>query len=154
MPIGTEADLPDMHKDVCDAGKNIDYSNVRVLLVEDNELNREIACDILQEFGVTVEIAGDGIEAVEKVTHSRAGYYDLIFMDIQMPNMDGYAATAEIRKLSDRALAQIPVIAMTANAFKEDVEKAFESGMNEHVAKPINIQKLAETMEKVLRQER
>ena len=154
MPIGTEADLPDMHKDVCDAGKNIDYSNVRVLLVEDNELNREIACDILQEFGVTVEIAGDGIEAVEKVAHSRPGDYDLIFMDIQMPNMDGYAATTEIRKLSDRALAQIPVIAMTANAFKEDVEKAFESGMNEHVAKPINIQKLAETMEKVLRQER
>ena len=119
---------------------------MRILLVEDNELNREIAKDILEEIGIIVEEAEDGSIAVDMVKNSDSGYYDLILMDIQMPYMDGYKATQTIRAFDDRELADIPIIAMTANAFEEDKNKALESGMNSHLAKPINIGELFETL--------
>lgn len=123
-----------------------ELTGMRILLVEDNELNREIAKDILEEVGIIVEEAEDGSIAVEKVKNSSANYYDLILMDIQMPYMDGYKATQAIRSLDDRILADIPIVAMTANAFEEDKNKALESGMNSHLAKPINIGELMETL--------
>jgi len=119
---------------------------MRLLLVEDNELNREIAKDILEEVGIIVEEAEDGSIAVEKVKNSDVGYYDIILMDIQMPYMDGYKATQAIRSFDNRELADVPIVAMTANAFEEDKNKALESGMNSHLAKPINIGELLETL--------
>lgn len=127
-----------------------DFSGLKVLLVEDNELNQEIARYILEVNGMTVDIAEDGLMAVEKVKNGPPGQYDLILMDIQMPNMNGYEAARRIRGLPDRALADIPIIAMTANAFAEDREEALQAGMNEHIAKPIDVQKLKETLAKVL----
>ncbi len=123
----------------------------RLLLVEDNELNQEIAAEILGEAGFEVEIAGNGKIAVEMVEHSEPGYYRLVLMDVQMPVMDGYEATKAIRSLPNRALAQIPIIAMTANAFDEDRQAALRHGMNAHIAKPINIPILFETLDKVLK---
>ncbi len=111
----------------------------RILLVEDNILNREISRELLTEEGFRVEEAEDGDIAVEKVKHSAPGYYDLILMDIQMPRMDGYQATCQIRALEDRKLSQIPIIAVTANAFDEDRQTALKVGMNGHVGKPINM---------------
>ncbi|MGN0585560.1 MAG: hybrid sensor histidine kinase/response regulator [Ruminococcus sp.] len=122
--------------------ETLDCTGRRVLLVEDNELNCEIAVEILQEYGFTVETAEDGFVALEMVRNSSEGYYDLIFMDIQMPHMDGYTATREIRLLPNEKLANIPIIAMTANAFAEDKKKAFEAGMNEHISKPIDMKEL------------
>lgn len=119
---------------------------MRILLVEDNELNREIAKDILEEVGVIVEEAEDGSIAVNMIQNSDVGYYDLILMDIQMPYMDGYKATQVIRGFENRELADIPIVAMTANAFEEDKNKALEAGMNSHLAKPINIGELFETL--------
>ncbi|MGN0613628.1 MAG: hybrid sensor histidine kinase/response regulator [Porcipelethomonas sp.] len=124
----------------------VNLEGMRVLLVEDNELNREIARDILEEAGIIVEEAEDGSVAVEMVSKSEPGYYDLILMDIQMPYMDGYKATQTIRAFKDRELASVPIVAMTANAFEEDKNKALESGMNSHLAKPINIGELLETL--------
>ncbi len=118
----------------------------RILLVEDNELNREIAEEILLESGFHVETAEDGTVAVDKVSRSEPGYYDLILMDIQMPVMNGYEATRTIRALDDPALAGIPIVAMTANAFDEDRRLALEAGMNDHVAKPINVNKLIQVL--------
>ncbi len=121
----------------------------KVLLVEDNELNREIACDILSEFGMEIVEADDGTKAVEICTemiHSREKYFDLILMDIQMPIMDGYMATREIRTIPDPQNVHIPIIAMTANAFDEDKKKALEAGMDAHISKPININKLVNTI--------
>lgn len=109
----------------------------RVLLVEDNELNREIVKVILEDEGLLVEEAEDGMEAVDMVSKSTAGYYNLILMDIQMPKMDGYKATQEIRSLKDKKIANIPIVAMTANAFEEDRKRALKAGMNGHLAKPI-----------------
>lgn len=122
----------------------------RILLVEDNELNREIAQEVLEERGLIIETAEDGSIAVDMVKASEAGYYDLILMDVQMPIMNGYEATKAIRNLEDSALASIPIIAMTANAFDEDKKQALESGMNDHVAKPIDIDKLEEALRKYL----
>ena len=122
----------------------------RLLLVEDNELNREIALEILTEAGYQVETANDGNVAVDMVSQSKPGYYNLILMDIQMPTMDGYRATRLIRALPDPALANIPIAAMTANAFDEDKQRAREAGMNAHVAKPLNIQQLMETITALL----
>ncbi len=122
----------------------------RLLLVEDNELNREIAAEILTEHGFTVECAEDGTVAVEKVRASKSGYYDLILMDIQMPKMDGYEATRKIRALENKDLASIPIVAMTANAFDEDKRKATEVGMNDHVSKPIDITNLMNVLQKIL----
>ena len=122
----------------------------RILLVEDNELNREIAIEILQEAGFELDTAEDGTVAVEKVKTCKPGQYDLILMDIQMPIMDGYQATCAIRALPEDYRASIPIIAMTANAFEDDKRKAIESGMNDHIAKPIDVGKLFETLKKVL----
>ena len=118
----------------------------RILLVEDNELNREIAYEILTDSGYLVECAEDGVIAVDKVSRAKPGYYHVILMDIQMPNMNGYEATEAIRKLEDPGLANIPIIAFTANAFAEDQNHAYSVGMNGHLAKPIDVQKLLETL--------
>ena len=123
----------------------------RILLAEDNLLNQEIAIAILEEAGFTVETAEDGRTAVELVTKSQPGYYQLVLMDVQMPEMNGYEATRLIRRLDDPALANIPILAMTANAFEEDKQEALQAGMNGHVAKPINIEKLLETVGKILK---
>ena len=128
---------------------NIDYSafdGKRILLVEDNDLNREIAVDLLEEMGFLVEEATDGADAIEKVKNSAENDFCLILMDIQMPYMDGYQATREIRSLSNKKIANIPIIAMTANAFEEDKRKALEAGMNAHLSKPIDVKKVSETL--------
>ena len=116
-----------------------DFSGKRVLLVEDNALNREIAQELLEETGIGVDCAEDGIEAVNIINESPEDKYDLVLMDIQMPRMDGYTATREIRTLPNNRKANIPIIAMTANAFEEDRRRALESGMNGHIVKPIDI---------------
>ena len=126
------------------------FDGVRALLVEDNEVNMEIATMILSQAGIQVDRAENGKIAVQKVQSSPAGSYDLIFMDIQMPVMGGYTAAKEIRSLSDPARASIPIIAMTANAFAEDIRAAEESGMNGHVAKPIEIKALMKAIADVL----
>ena len=129
----------------------VDFSTKRLLLVEDNEINMEIACMILAQKGFTVETAGNGRIAVEKVAASAPGYYDLILMDIQMPVMDGYEATRAIRGLADPVLARIPIVAMTANAFAEDVQAAKDAGMQAHIAKPVDIGVLTHTLQDVLK---
>ena len=111
---------------------------------------QEIAEAILEEAGFTLEIAGDGQTAVDMLKESEPGYYQLVLMDVQMPVMDGYEATKTIRKLEDQKLAAIPIIAMTANAFEEDRQEALKSGMNGHIAKPINVDTLFEILEEVL----
>ena len=121
-----------------------------ILLAEDNELNREIATAILEEEGFTLEVAENGAEAVELLKRSGPGHFDLILMDVQMPEMDGYQATRIIRDLEDKTLANIPILAMTANAFEEDKRAAIQSGMNGHIAKPIDIEKLFTTLDEVL----
>ncbi len=126
-----------------------DYSEKKALLVEDNDLNREIAAAILEEAGMKVDSVNDGEDAVSAVINAAPDKYDLIFMDIQMPNMDGYTATKEIRKLPDSKKANIPIVAMTANAFEEDRRKSFESGMNGHIIKPISIEEIAKVIDEV-----
>lgn len=126
-----------------------DFSNYRLLLVEDNELNCEIAVEILKKFGFCIDTAGNGAEALEKVSSSAPGYYDAVLMDIHMPVMDGYEATRRIRNLPDPALSKIPIIAMTANAFDEDRKAVEECGMDAFITKPVNIEKILEAMEGV-----
>lgn len=121
----------------------------RILLTEDNELNQEIAQEILQEAGFTVEIADNGQIAVDMVRNSRPGWYQVILMDIQMPVMNGYDATRAIRKLETPELASIPIFAMTANAFDEDKQNALQAGMNGHISKPVDIDNLLETLDTV-----
>ncbi len=116
----------------------------RILLAEDNDLNAEIAITLLEEEGLQIDRVADGVECVEKLDHSDPGYYALILMDIQMPDMNGYQATEKIRQLPDKRKADIPIIAMTANAFAEDKAKAISVGMNDHVAKPIDMNVLIE----------
>jgi signal transduction histidine kinase/DNA-binding response OmpR family regulator len=128
--------------------ENIDLSGNRALLVEDNELNREIAVEILEMTKINVEVATDGDIAVDMVKKGGKGYYDVVFMDIQMPRMNGYEATREIRKLENGAGKDIPIIAMTANAFAEDVQMAMSAGMNEHVPKPLDLKSLASILKK------
>lgn len=125
----------------------------RLLVVEDNELNREIAEELLTESGLLVECAEDGTVAVEKVKAADSGYYDLVLMDVQMPVMNGYDATKAIRALDDPEKASIPIVAMTANAFEEDRRRATEAGMNAYASKPINIDELLEILGKVLNAE-
>ena len=129
----------------------IDFTDKKLLLVEDIEVNREIAIMILEGAGFTVDFATNGKEAVEKVANSKPGDFDAILMDIQMPIMNGYEATAAIRQLKNPALANIPIIAMTANAFSEDVKTALSAGMNGHIAKPIDIPKMMEVLAEVLK---
>ncbi|MCM1158012.1 MAG: PAS domain S-box protein [Bacteroidales bacterium] len=122
----------------------------RILLVEDNELNQEIAATILEEAGFSTEIAGNGQIAVDMVKKSEPGYYQLVLMDVQMPVMNGYEATKLIRGLENKELSAIPILAMTANAFEEDKQEALRCGMNGHIAKPINVANLFATMSKIL----
>ena len=133
------------------AAREADYSGSRVLLVEDNELNREIAGELLGMTGVQVETAPDGKQAVEKFAAAPEGYYDLIFMDIQMPEMDGYEATRRIRSLSRGDAGEVWIVAMTANAFVEDIRRSREAGMNEHISKPIELERLQEVLSRRLR---
>lgn len=138
------------------SSKNVDnlkkahFKDKRVLLVDDNELNREIAGELLEMTGITVEMAENGQEAVDKFLASKAGYYGLIFMDIQMPVMNGYNAALTIRSQPRADARTIPIIAMTADAFAEDVKKARSSGMDEHIAKPLDIDKLVKVLQKWL----
>ncbi len=124
---------------------NADYSGKRILLVEDNELNREIAIEIMGMTGAEIDVAENGKIAVDKIADAPENWYDLVFMDIQMPIMNGYEATAAIRTLSG-ARGHVPIIAMTANAFAEDVQLAKNTGMNEHMAKPLDMHKLNEIL--------
>ncbi len=132
------------------SGATIDLKGRKVLLAEDNELNREIATAILEDIGVAVSCVSNGIEVVDEIAHSVPGQYDLILMDIQMPLMDGYTATREIRTLDNPEIADIPIIALTANAFDSDKKKALKTGMNGYVAKPISTEKLMEAMREAL----
>ncbi|MCI8513348.1 MAG: response regulator [Lachnospiraceae bacterium] len=121
-----------------------------ILLAEDNELNQEITTALLKEAGFSVEVADNGQAAVDRLTEAGPDYYCLVLMDVQMPVMNGYEATKKIRGLADPKLAQIPILAMTANAFEEDRQEALRCGMNGHIAKPINIDKMWETLEQIL----
>ena len=125
------------------------YEGKKVLLVEDNELNREIATAIMEEIGLDVDSAEDGTDAVNIMSSASGSKYDLIFMDIQMPKMDGYTATREIRTLNKPKCANIPIIAMTANAFEEDRKKAIKAGMNGHIAKPISKDVILENLDQI-----
>ena len=128
-----------------------DFHGRRVLLVEDNELNREIAVEILHEYGFLVDTAENGAIAVDKVRSSPAGRYDLVLMDIQMPVMDGYTATRRIRALNDPARAAVPIVAMTANVFEEERKRAFDCGMNGFLSKPLVIEALIAVLRDILR---
>lgn len=127
-----------------------DYSGKRILLVEDNELNREIAVEIIGSTGVSIDTAVNGLDAVNIVSRSPEGFYQMILMDIQMPVMDGYEATRQIRSLKRSDISGMPIIAMTANAFSEDVTNALKAGMNYHLAKPIDISALMSVLGKYL----
>ena len=131
---------------------SVDFSKCRLLLVEDNELNLDIAEVVLTQAGFKVETARNGKEALDIVASSEPGYFDAVLMDIQMPVMGGYEATRAIRALDNKELASIPILAMTANAFKEDEEAALAAGMQAHIAKPIDVNvmmtKLAGVLEK------
>ena len=131
--------------------KKDDYSGKRILLVEDNELNQEIAQTILEDVGFSVETANDGAAAVRKMEQAVPGQYDMILMDIQMPIMNGYEAAKRIRVLKDPILASIPIVAMTANAFEEDREKSFEAGMDGHLTKPVSLESLMDMIHKVIK---
>ena len=127
------------------------FDGHRILLVEDNELNREIACEVLLERGLLVDTAKDGEEALNKVWAGKNGHYELILMDIQMPRMNGYDATRAIRSLSGTYAAEVPIIALTANIFQDDIVKAMESGMNGYITKPIDVRQLEQVLSKWLK---
>ena len=131
-------------------GGSPDFRGKHILLAEDNELNREIAVEILSKYGFVVDTAENGVEAVKKIKESKPGDYDLVLMDVQMPLMDGGEATRQIRALPDPALAKIPILAMTANAFEEDRKSALECGMNGFLSKPINIEELIAALSSLL----
>lgn len=133
-----------------DDAEESNFSDKRVLLVEDVELNREIACEILGMTGIKIEEAENGKIAVDKFAASEKGYYDIILMDVQMPGMNGYEATEAIRALDREDAESVPIVAMTANAFAEDVQKAMQSGMNEHLAKPLDFEKLFKILKEYL----
>ncbi len=135
-------------------GREVQFKAARILLAEDNELNQEIAVEILGGAGFTTEVAENGKVALEMLQRSDPGYYQLVLMDVQMPVMSGYEAVREIRQLENQRLAGIPVIAMTANAFEEDKQEALRNGMDGHIAKPINIELLFTTLNKVLSREK
>lgn len=130
--------------------KATDFKGKHILLAEDNDLNRDIAVEILNAYGFEVDTAENGAIALEKVSTAMLGQYDLVLMDVQMPAMDGYTATRRIRELENPVLAGIPILAMTANAFDEDRRNALESGMRGFLSKPIVIADLVQEMRKIL----
>jgi CheY-like chemotaxis protein/anti-sigma regulatory factor (Ser/Thr protein kinase) len=132
--------------------RNFDFTGKRVLLVEDNAFNREIAVELLTDAGLSVEEANDGSVAVEILKNNPAGSYDVVIMDLQMPIMDGYEATRTIRSFEDIRIATIPIVAMTANAFAEDKKKALDCGMNAYLTKPINVKDLLKIMNLILQE--
>lgn len=144
------ASVEDMHIDEAIAVEQKKFEGRKILLAEDNDLNAEIAKEILEDAGFKVERAADGIICIDMLRKAKCNYYDLILMDIQMPNMDGYKATRFIRSMEDADKKNIPIVAMTANAFEEDRQNALAAGMNEHVAKPLDIKKLMETLAFIL----
>ena len=144
--------LVEPEDEIClNEGEEISFEGKRALLVEDNMINMEIAQMLLEQSGFLIETAENGKIALEMTAASEPGYYDVILMDIQMPVMDGYMATQAIRDLPDPGLAGIPIIAMTANAFQEDIKKAGEVGMNGHIAKPLDVSGMKATLQQVLR---
>jgi CheY-like chemotaxis protein/nitrogen-specific signal transduction histidine kinase len=130
---------------------NFDFAGKKILLVEDNEMNRQIACDILEDNGFEVFTAENGQEAVKLIELSVPGQYDLVLMDVQMPVMDGYAATRAIRVLPAGYQSRIPIVAMTANAFEEDRKAALDAGMDEHISKPIDVDKMKYILSRFLK---
>lgn len=144
------AEIAVENREVVKSTEDYSFRGKRILLVEDNDLNAEIAQTILAGTGMTVDRACDGIQCVDVLKGSEPGYYDMVLMDIQMPNMDGYEATRIIRQFEDKRLSEIPIIAMTANAFAEDRKQAFDAGMNGHIAKPINAEDLKMTLAGIL----
>lgn len=155
LKLAEAADLPreesTAEEPAPDGDAPVDFNGRRLLLVEDNQINMEIASMILTQMGFEVETAENGRIAVDRVSASEPGYYDLVLMDIQMPVMDGYTATRTIRALDNPARAGVPIVAMTANAFAEDVQAAMDAGMQAHIAKPVDIAVLHRTLEEVLR---
>ena len=131
-------------------GDILDFSGRRILMAEDNEFNAEIATTLLEDSGFAVDRARDGLECLDMLEKHAADYYDIILMDVQMPNLNGYDTTQRIRAMADKAKANIPIVAMTANAFKEDQQKALDMGMNGHLAKPIDISKVFGTLKDIL----
>jgi len=148
--IATPQEIESKQKENEKIDTNI-FLNKRILLAEDNDLNSEIAIELLSSLGFKVDRAVDGIDCVKTFKKTERKYYDLILMDIQMPNMNGYEATKEIRNFYNQEKANIPIIAMTANAFEEDKKEAFDAGMNGHIAKPINIKELVKEISRFLK---
>jgi len=150
IPCRLVQEIPHSHNVVCEKEEKSALQGKRILLAEDNDLNAEIATTLLEEEGLLIDRAVDGIQCFEKIEKCPEGYYSLILMDIQMPRLDGYQATVKVRKLQDEEKANIPIIAMTANAFSEDKIKAISVGMNDHVAKPIDMNILIKTILKYI----
>ena len=148
LRLAREEDLPDQPKPA-EEKEPVDFTRKRLLIVEDNAINMEIANMILTNMGFIVETAENGKAAVEMVAASEPGYYDAVLMDILMPVMDGYTATKEIRALGNKALAGIPIVAMTANAFAEDVRACLDAGMQGHIVKPIDVNAMINTLTKL-----
>ncbi|MDO4796738.1 MAG: ATP-binding protein [Coriobacteriales bacterium] len=150
VPLLDPTESADDLADEIDATEEVDFTGKRVLVVEDNDINAEIAQFILEDLGFEVEIATNGQEAVDMIGTAEAGTYDAILMDIQMPVMDGYDATRAIRALLDPAKAQVPIVACSANAFSEDVLASQEAGMNGHIAKPLDVPVVIDTLARLL----
>ena len=150
LKIADETDI--VHQDNNERSQDAEmlFTDKRLLLVEDNMINMEIAHMILSQAGFKVDTAENGKIALEKISVSEAGYYSVVLMDVQMPVMDGYTATRMIRELDNKELAGIPIIAMTANAFKEDEDAALKAGMQAHITKPIDVDILLQTLKSIL----
>lgn len=150
--LNFEFKLQDIFDEASANEKKLDaiFAGKKILVVEDNAMNREIAIDVLEDLGVVVDSADDGVVAVSKLSATKFRQYDLILMDIQMPFMDGYEATKEIRAMKNPEIASIPIIAMTANAFDEDRKRALDTGMNEYLSKPIDLDKMKDVLRRFL----
>ena len=149
---GEAGDYVDKNEYVEDT--SYDLRGISVLLAEDNDINAEIVMEFFEYGDMSIDRAKDGLECVEMLKAAPNDKYDIILMDIQMPNMDGYEATKVIREMEDPVKSKIPIVAMTANAFKEDVDKAINAGMNAHVAKPIDATKLIDTLNEIVEENR
>ncbi|MDR0831811.1 MAG: response regulator [Bacillales bacterium] len=149
LTLAKELNNEKTNSEVVEEKFNVDLTNKRILIVEDIEINRLIVRELLSETHANIEEAVDGLDALNKVKKSPIGYYDLIFMDIMMPNMNGYEASVAIRELKRTDTIKLPIIAMTANAFREDIDRALASGMNGHIAKPINFVGVLRTLKEI-----